>query len=85
MQPYVLFGLAEIVGKLASSIFIIINTHNADLTAAYIGDLPDGVVPAIRIERAVVDCLDNRGEGFKRNLRRFDASGHALTSLPTLP
>ena len=46
------------------------------MAPAQVGHHADGLLPAARIERAVVDRRDNFGEGVKRDIWEFTALDH---------
>ena len=65
-------------------IFHIMDTKQTSLGPDQLGNHAGSVYPTVGIKRAVVNRLDNLGEGLKRNFR-FEAFSHGASLALTLP
>ena len=77
----------EIVGKTVPEDQLVVSfgevdgTEHAPLAQRKLGNHTDGIVPAVGVERTVVDRLDDAGEGLERNISIVSACGHDRLAL----
>ena len=76
IEPLALPVEAHLEVQLDKFSFQINDTEDTTLAPAQLGDHADSLLPAARIERAVVDRLDNLRESLKRDIWEFAVLGH---------
>jgi hypothetical protein len=76
LPPIIVVLNAQLEDEFVAMIDVIVHSQSATLALQKVGNQADSILPAVGIEGAVIDRLDNLRESLKRNVEMFAALGH---------